>query len=61
MAYLIRTAFHSFGGRMRGHERRMPLELDDHTLRDIGITRVEYQFRLMSDPSSVPDAGGGEH
>jgi hypothetical protein len=40
----------------------MPLELDDHMLRDIGITRAEYQFLLVwSSPPSAPGAGGGEH
>jgi uncharacterized protein YjiS (DUF1127 family) len=34
--------------RMRLRERRMPLELDDHVLRDIGLTRVEYRFLPMS-------------
>ena len=28
--------------------RRMPLELDDHLLRDIGLTRAEYRFLVMS-------------
>ena len=40
----------------------MPLELDDHMVRDIGITRAEYQFLLVSSsPPSAPRAGGGEH
>jgi uncharacterized protein YjiS (DUF1127 family) len=33
---------------MRVRECRMPLELDDHVLRDIGLTRVEYRFLPMS-------------
>lgn len=36
------------GSRMRSRERRMPLELDDHLLRDIGLTRAEYRFLVMS-------------
>jgi uncharacterized protein YjiS (DUF1127 family) len=41
--------------RMRSRERRMPLELDDRVLRDIGLTRAEYRFLLMSGPTTVPD------
>jgi hypothetical protein len=29
---------------MRRRERRMPLELDDHVLRDTDLTRAEYCF-----------------
>jgi hypothetical protein len=57
MAYLIRATFDWFDGSVRRHERRISLELDDHTLRDIGITRAEYHFLPMSGPSSAPDAG----
>ena len=41
--------------RMRLRERRMPLELDDHVLRDIGLTRVEYRFLPMSRATTAPD------
>jgi uncharacterized protein YjiS (DUF1127 family) len=41
--------------RMRRRERRMPLELDDHVLRDVGLTRVEYRFLLMSRATTDPD------
>ena len=41
--------------RMRLRERRMPLELDDHVLRDIGLTRVEYRFLPMSRATTDPD------
>jgi uncharacterized protein YjiS (DUF1127 family) len=41
--------------RMRLRERRMPLELDDHVLRDVGLTRVEYRFLLMSRATTDPD------
>jgi uncharacterized protein YjiS (DUF1127 family) len=41
--------------RMRSRERRMPLELDDRVLRDIGLTRVGYRFLHMSRTTSVPD------
>jgi uncharacterized protein YjiS (DUF1127 family) len=39
---------------MRFRECRMPLELDDHVLRDIGLTRVEYRFLLMSHATTAP-------
>jgi hypothetical protein len=35
-------------------EHRMPLELDDHVLRDIGLTRVEYRFLPMSRATTGP-------
>jgi uncharacterized protein YjiS (DUF1127 family) len=41
--------------RMRVRERRMPLELDNHVLRDIGLTRVEYRFLPMSRATTDPD------
>jgi uncharacterized protein YjiS (DUF1127 family) len=41
--------------RMHLRERRIPLELDDHVLRDIGLTRVEYRFLLMSRATTPPD------
>jgi uncharacterized protein YjiS (DUF1127 family) len=59
MAYLIRATFDWLDGRVRRRGRRIPLELDDHTLRDIGITRAEYHFLAMSGPSSAPGAGDG--
>jgi hypothetical protein len=31
---------------MRRRERRMPLELDDHVLRDVGLTRANTAFCL---------------
>jgi hypothetical protein len=34
--------------------RRMPLELDGHILRDIGLTRAEYCFLLMSRATTAP-------
>jgi hypothetical protein len=40
---------------MRRRERRMPLELDGHMLRDIGLTRAEYCFLLMSRATTAPD------
>jgi uncharacterized protein YjiS (DUF1127 family) len=40
---------------MRHRERRMPLELDDRVLRDLGLTRAEYRFLLMSRAVTVPD------
>ncbi len=59
MAYLISATLYWLGGRWRRRERRIPLELADHTLRDIGITRAEYHFLPMSGPSSAPGAGDG--
>ena len=41
--------------RMCLRERAMPLELDDHVLRDIGLTRVEYRFLPMSRATTAPD------
>jgi uncharacterized protein YjiS (DUF1127 family) len=41
--------------RMRLRERRMPLELDDHMLCEIGLTRVEYRFLPMSRATTAPD------
>jgi hypothetical protein len=60
MAYLIGRAFHWFGGRVSTRARRTPVYLDDHTLRDIGLTRMEYHFLHMSDPASAHDAGGAD-
>ena len=58
MAYLIGRAFHWFGGRVSTRARRTPVYLDDHTLRDIGLTRMEYHFLRMSGPAGARDAGG---
>jgi hypothetical protein len=33
----------------------LPLELDDRALRDIGFTRAEYCFLLMSRTTTVSD------
>ena len=41
--------------RMRSRERRMPLELDDHVLRDIGLTRMGYRFFADVSDDTVPD------
>jgi hypothetical protein len=58
MAYLIGRAFHWFGGRVSTRARRTPVYLDDdHALRDIGLTRMEYHFLHMSGPASAHDAG----
>jgi uncharacterized protein YjiS (DUF1127 family) len=47
--------------RMRLRQRRMPLELDDHVLRDIGLTRVEYRFLPMSRATTDPDRSQKQH
>jgi hypothetical protein len=61
MAYLIGRAFHWFGGRVSTRARRTPVYLDDdHTLRDIGLTRMEYHFLHLSGPASAHDAGGAD-
>ena len=60
MAYPIGRAFHWFGGRVSTRARRTPVYLNDHTLRDIGLTRMEYHFLHMSDPASTRDAGGAD-
>ncbi len=60
MAYLIGRAFHWFGGRVSTRAPRTPVYLDDHTLRDIGLTRMEYHFLHMSDPASAHDAGAAD-
>jgi hypothetical protein len=58
MAYLIGRAFHWFGGRVSTRARRTPVYLDDdHTLRDIGLTRMEYHFLHMSGPASAARCG----
>ena len=54
MAYLIRSTFGWLGGRGRRRKRRIPHELDDHTLRDIGIARAEYHFLAMSGRPARP-------
>ena len=60
MAYLIRKMFHWFGGRVSARRRHMPVYLDDRTLRDIGLSRIEYRFLHMSGPASARDAGGAD-
>jgi hypothetical protein len=60
MAYLIGRAFHWLGGRVGTRARRTPVYLGDHTLRDIGLTRMEYHFRHMSGPASARDAGSAD-
>ena len=60
MAYLIGRAFHWFGGRVSTRARRTPVYLDDHTLRDIGLTRMGISLLHMSDPASAHDAGGAD-
>ena len=59
MAYLVRRTLNWFGGRPRPGGRSIPLDLDDHTLRDIGFTRAEYRFLVMLGPSGIQGAGGG--
>jgi uncharacterized protein YjiS (DUF1127 family) len=55
-AGLVRRLFDVVrNSRMRLRERRVPLELDDHVLRDIGLTRVEYRFLPMSRATTDPD------
>jgi uncharacterized protein YjiS (DUF1127 family) len=41
--------------RIRSRERRMPLKLDNHVLRDIGLARAECRFLLISRAVTVPD------
>jgi hypothetical protein len=59
MAYLIGRTPNWFCGRPRRRGRSIPLDLDDHTLRDIGFTRAEYRFFVMSGPSGIQGAGDG--
>jgi uncharacterized protein YjiS (DUF1127 family) len=55
-ARIVRRLFDMVrNSRMRLRERRIPLELDDHALRDIGLTRVEYRFLPMSRATTDPD------
>jgi hypothetical protein len=58
MAYLIGRAFHWFCGRLNARARRMLVGLDDHTLRDIDLTRMEYHFPHMWGSAGARDAGG---
>jgi uncharacterized protein YjiS (DUF1127 family) len=57
MASLIRRTSHWFGGRASARAHRTPVDLDDHMLRDIGLTRMEYHFLHMSGPAGARDAG----
>ena len=59
MAYLVGRTLNWFCGRPRRRRRSIPLDLDDHTLRDIGFTRVDYRFLVMLGPSGTLGAGGG--
>ena len=43
--------------RVRSRKRYTLSELDDHTLRDIGLTRAEYCFLLLS-PAAEPEPRG---
>jgi uncharacterized protein YjiS (DUF1127 family) len=43
--------------RVRSRKRCTLSELDDHTLRDIGLTRAEYRFILLS-PAAEPEPRG---
>ena len=56
----IRRTCHWFGRRQSARARRTPVHVDDHTLRDIGLTRMEYHFLHMSGPASARDAGGAD-
>jgi len=51
MAYVVRSTLNWFWGRTRRRGRSIPLDLDDHTLRDIGFTRAEYRFLVVLDPA----------
>ena len=51
MAYVVRRTLNWFCGRPRRRGRSIPLDLDDHTLRDIGFTRAEYRFLVVLDPA----------
>jgi len=45
MAYLVRRTMNWFCGRSRRGGQSISLDLDDHTLRDIGFTRADYRFQ----------------
>jgi hypothetical protein len=60
MAYLIGRAFHWFGGRVSTRARRTPVYLDDRTLRDIGLSRIEYRFLHTSAAGGAHDADGAD-
>ena len=59
MAYVVRRTLNWFCGHPRRRGRSIPLDLDDHTLRDIGFTRVDYRFLVMLGSSGTLGAGGG--
>ena len=60
MAYLIRKMFHWFGGRVSARTRHMPVYLDDRTLRDIGLSQIEYRFLHTSAAGGAHDADGAD-
>jgi len=53
MAYLVRRTPNWFCVRSRRRGRSIPLDLSDHTPRDIGFTRAEYRFYVMLGPSCI--------
>ena len=57
MAYLVGRTLNWFCGHPRRRGRNTPLDLDDHTLRDIGFTRAEYRFLVMLGPSGIKRCG----
>ena len=59
MAYVVRRTLNWFCGHPRRRGRSIPLDLDDHTLRDIGFTRAEYRSLVMLGPAGIQGAGGG--
>ena len=59
MAYVVRRTLNWFCGRPRRRGRSIPLDLDDHTLRDIGFTHAEYRFLVILGSSGIQCAGCG--
>jgi hypothetical protein len=57
MAGPIRGMFHWFSNRLRAGARCTVVYLDDYTLRDIGLTRMEYLFLNVSGSTDAQCGG----
>ena len=60
MARPIREMFHWFSRRLGARKRWRAVYLADYTLRDIGLTRMEYLFLDMSGPTGAHSVEGAD-